>query len=310
MSKLRRHRAAGVLICMCVALSAGGVQVSQSATASVEAADHVVAPGHPVREATGTPASVVRSVSRPSPAGPALQSVVHVLAVGGRQRSYEMIRPRLRSAVPLPTIVLLHGRNMTPEAMARVSGFDRSGRPAVLVYPIGLGASWNAGTCCGPAQAANVDDVTYLERVVAQVLATQPDTTRHEVYLAGFSNGGRMVFRMACEAPGLFRAFAAVEAVSVFPCAHPVPVRLLEIASTGDPLLAGAQPTVNQLMSTWRNAGGCTAQATTVAYGALHLQSWSGCRQSAAVELAVLNGGGHRWPVDAGPLIWKFFASA
>ena len=53
----------------------------------------------------------------------------------------------------------------------RASGLDRraAAAGAVVVYPDGLGQSWDAGTCCGYAVRHHVDDVRFLTRVVADV---------------------------------------------------------------------------------------------------------------------------------------------
>lgn len=239
------------------------------------------------------------------------------LTVGGLARSYVLVRPAERSRGILPVVILLHGRNMTAVGMVDMTGFERVAPSAVLVYPSGYRASWNAGTCCGPAQVAHVDDVAFLEAVVSRVLATVPDTSPHRVFLAGYSNGGRMVYRMACSTPGLFSGFAAVEAVSVFHCAAPRPVRLLEVASTGDPLLTihdGSPPkringvpqlTVDDLVAAWRRVDGCGPPAAPAQYGSMRVSTWRSC----PVQAALLPGGSHRWPAEASRLIWRFAAA-
>ena len=113
----------------------------------------------------------------------------------------------------------------------------------MVVLPAGYRRTWNAGGCCGAAGAASVDDVTFLTRLVGQVLADTPDADRGRIFLAGLSNGGRLAYRMACRRPTLFSAVAVVEAVPVELCpAVAAPVPLLVVSSTGDPLLRQAAP--------------------------------------------------------------------
>lgn len=250
----------------------------------------------------------------------------HVLAVGSMRRAYLVARPaRVAPRTPLPVLVLLHGRGMTPALIAKRSGM-LGDRPAIVVLPAGYGRSWNAGGCCSVARARDVDDVTFLSRLVPQVLHDQPDADRRAVFLAGFSNGGRMAYRMACQQPGLFAAVAAVEAVSVYPCsAVGVPVRLLVVASSRDPLLrltpqarpklteGYPQPSVTGVVASWQALDGCSAAPATVQLGALTQNRWTQCRSGAEVGLDLYDGGGHVWPAgttttpSAASQLWAFF---
>jgi polyhydroxybutyrate depolymerase len=250
----------------------------------------------------------------------------HVLTVGSMRRPYLVARPaRITTTALLPVLVLLHGRGMTPALIAKRSGM-LGDRPAIVVLPAGYGRSWNAGACCSVARRNDVDDVTFLSRLVSRVLKEQPDADRHAVYLAGFSNGGRMAYRMACQRPGLFTAVAAVEAVSVYPCsAVGVPVPLLVVASSADPLLritpqappkrteGYLQPSVGGVVASWRALDGCSAAPATAQVGALTQTRWTGCGGSAMIELDLYDGGRHIWPAGspdtpaAASQVWAFF---
>jgi polyhydroxybutyrate depolymerase len=147
------------------------------------------------------------------------------------------------------------------------------------------------------------------------------------VYLAGYSNGGRMALRLACDAPGLFAAVAAVEAVPVYTCPRPPPVSLLEIASSDDPLLAVdaaqpqkvvngfAEPDVASVVASWRQVDGCRDQSSSSTTGTLTQTRWSGCHGGTKVEYALYHGGSHAWPAGAAAsdtpsaegVIWSFF---
>jgi polyhydroxybutyrate depolymerase len=202
-------------------------------------------------------------------------------------------------------------------------------RPAIVVLPAGYGRSWNAGDCCSVARARSIDDVTFLGALVRQVLHDQRDADRHAVYLAGFSNGGRMAYRLACQRPGLFTAVAAVEAVSVYPCLTVrLPVRLLVVASAGDPLLritpaapperveGYLQPSVEGVVAAWRALDGCAGAATSEQVGALSRERWSGCRSGVTVGLDLYRGGAHIWPLGTATTpsgaseLWTFFRSS
>lgn len=248
----------------------------------------------------------------------------------GVSRYYLVARPRHVSATLLPMLVVLAGRDMTPARMESSSGFLPLVGQAVVVYPDGYDESWNAGYCCGAAHREGIDDVGFIEQVVRSVLSSQPGTSARDVYLAGFSNGGRMAYLMACSDPRAFAGVAAVEAVSVSPCSRASPVPLITVAQTGDPLLTipiGARPkhiaghtetTVDALVDHWRSLEGCTGPGDQTPYdsGALTVYSWTNCTSPGRVSLAVYKGGKHRWPTGgpgvpaAQSLIWSFFRPA
>jgi polyhydroxybutyrate depolymerase len=208
----------------------------------------------------------------------------------------------------MPVLVVLPGRTLTPAAIERITGFLALVGGAVVVYPAGYDQSWNAGYCCGGAHRAGVNDVAFLRSVVRAVVATQPGTSPHDVYLVGYSNGGRMAYRMACADPGAFAGVAAVEAVAVSPCAGREAVPLIEVASTGDPLLAvnadapprhiagHAEETVAALLAHWRRLEGCRGGAAHAVLGAVTTAEWRSCRGGGRIELARYRGGSHAWP--------------
>lgn len=84
----------------------------------------------------------------------------------------------------------------------------------IVAIPAGIGHSFNAQHCCGPALEQNIDDVAFFQAIVHS-LAKQhkgrlvsPDM----VYGFGWSNGGYMVVHAA----HLFRAIAPVSGYQVY----------------------------------------------------------------------------------------------
>lgn len=195
---------------------------------------------------------------------------------------------------------------------------------AILVYPAGVGLSWNAGSCCGVAHARGVDDVAFLDTLIHHVLATEPGASAREVYLMGFSNGGRMVYRMACQSPNLVAGFAAVEAVPVYTCSRLDPAPIVVIAQSGDPLLAigpagppktvqgEVEPTVDATVARWRALEGCSADGSFASLGSARVAIYDHGRGAGRLEYVLYAGGRHDWPTgdastpSAGALIWAF----
>ncbi len=252
-----------------------------------------------------TPRQVLAAVG-PMPRG--MSASVHVLHVGGLERYYVQLAPRSAAKGPgrLPVYVALHGHHMNPAQMVRATGLPSLAGPAVLVYPAGIGESWDAGGCCWFAHVHHVDDVAFLAAVVRQVLAENPGAARSKVYALGFSNGGRMAYRAACALPGTFSGMAAVEAVPVMGCRHLHPLNIEIVARSHDPLLRfGRQrrntidgyrgPTVTATVATWERLDGCVGLPVTRRQGTTTIMTWSRCRAGTHLQYALYAGSGHVW---------------
>ena len=125
------------------------------------------------------------------------------------------VPPRLADA-PVPLLVALHGAFSTGAKMAEETGFSRLADRAgfIVAYPQGIGIfgllqHWNAGFCCGKAEADDWDDVGTVLRLVEYLAARLP-VDRSRVYLVGMSNGGMLAYRLAAEHPERFAAVAVV----------------------------------------------------------------------------------------------------
>ena len=239
------------------------------------------------------------------------------IVVDGIARSYLVDRPAGRAAATLPVLVELHGCCTTPAAELQRAGFPAVTGPAILVYPAGYRQHWNAGACCGGTE---VDDVKFVTEVVEQVLARQPGADASRVYLVGYSNGGRMAYRMACDRPSLFAGVAVFGAVNAMACPHPAPVSLLVAAGTADPDLTTSpggvrhsvagylEPTVDEQVAQYRRADGCRADPSTTIAGDLISLRWTGCSSGATVQLSWYIGGTHTWPRGLAGVMWTFLA--
>jgi polyhydroxybutyrate depolymerase len=141
--------------------------------------------------------STTPAVARTTPLPEGMTEITDTVVVGAQARSYVVFQPAHPVAPTVPAIVMLHGVAAWPGLESQRDGFlplvDNG--QAVLVYPVGYAESWNAGSCCGGAQTAGIDDVGFITKVIRRVEG-EPDVSR--TFLAGFSNGGRMAYRVAC----------------------------------------------------------------------------------------------------------------
>jgi polyhydroxybutyrate depolymerase len=254
----------------------------------------------------------------PGPAGSAPSvgaSTLQHLVFGGRDRTYRIYRPAsLAANRPTPLVMVLHGRGGTGLGAENKTGFDHEAdaRGLLIVYPVGVGQSWNAGGCCLPASASSsgIDDVGFLNAVLDRVEAGYPIAADH-VYVTGLSNGGMMAYRLACEDATRFAAIAPVAgSLLVAGCSPSRPVSVIHIHGTADTTVppqggtgpAGKVNNPSALQTLQRFAGydGCAASPAVTTQGAVSEHDWKPCRASTEVAYYLLNGVGHRWPDQAG----------
>ncbi|WGV17019.1 alpha/beta hydrolase family esterase [Fuscovulum ytuae] len=126
-------------------------------------------------------------------------------------RFYRIDLPQAPAGAPL--IVALHGGGGGADQFARNSGLSApaNGQGYAVIYPEGTGraATWNAGYCCGQAQRRRVDDLAFLDAVIADAIR-RFGLNPARVYLTGMSNGAMMAETYAAQRPGKVRAVAGV----------------------------------------------------------------------------------------------------
>lgn len=241
----------------------------------------------------------------------------------------------------LPLVLALHGTGGTGRLMAALSGLSRLAdeRGFRVAYPQalgeagsedpGLGAAWNAGPGLGCPGFAQVDDAAFLAAVVDRVDRHGPIDPRR-IFVAGFSNGARMAYRLALEAPWV-AAMAAVAGAPVWGEGPVRPVPTLIFHGTEDrhiPYEGGVGPQGRRIpalparegAARWAALMGCGEGPRRDGLEAHTLDLWSG--PGCEVGLWTVAGMGHAWPggrpyapgadppvkdLSAAHLIWAFF---
>ncbi len=250
-----------------------------------------------------------------------LPSEGRTVVVGGRTRSYRLHRPPPSiSTGPLPLVVVLHGGFGSGAQAEQAYGWDaladRHG--FVVAYPDGVGRSWNAGWCCGPARDQDVDDVGFIEAVIEEVSAGFPPGSPAEgridqqrVYATGVSNGAMLAYRLACELPGRLAAIGPVAGTMVCECPRPAPVSILHIHGLEDrniPFAGGVgpralerrpRPSVPSVIEYWRRGAGCGPARVSESHP-VRTETAVG-PGGIEVALITLAGVGHVWPGSQPP---------
>ncbi|WP_166463061.1 alpha/beta hydrolase family esterase [Amycolatopsis acidicola] len=225
------------------------------------------------------------------------------LTVDGTKRSYLAVRASSKRT-GLPLLVVLHGRGITARQESARTGFLAYAQRGLanVVYPMGIGQSWNAEHgCCGLAVKEGAHDTAFVTSVVG-------DATRYfgadsrRVYLVGYSNGGRLAFTEVCEHPGLFAAMATYGSVPSVTCPGRKPISALISSGTDDPIVRSVHSSpssaaaVESAVTQWRTQSQCTASNTT-GTGPLKLTTWTGCAGGTEVAQGIYQGLTHYWPV-------------
>jgi polyhydroxybutyrate depolymerase len=261
------------------------------------------------------------------------------LLVGGQEvRRYSIYTPSaLDATTPSPLIVSAHGGGgsaMIQAASTRLNTLAHRERIRI-VYLEGSGAlqTFNAGACCGFAQANNINDEAYVRAVLDDVQSRfNVDATR--VFATGFSNGGMLSHRLACALSDRIAGIAAVGGASgqfdfdrnlYYNCNPTRPIPVLHIHAANDrnyPLAGGFGDgvsgsnyySVEATLVDWIARNNVTATATLE-----HVTGTTTCRRydqsantakpSAPVTLCTVDppdlydpltqivfGGGHSWP--------------
>lgn len=248
----------------------------------------------------------------------------------GLERTYLVYMPAQAADEQPPVVLNFHGGGGNARVQKWYTRMDETAEREgfIAVYPNGTGGfagrflTWNAGTCCGPAAASNVDDVGFVLALLDDLAARTPvDRTR--IYATGLSNGSMMAYRLAAEASGRIAAVAGVAGAMSLPRfspGRPVPLMHIHSVDDGRALYEGGlgpafpftdtrvfHSSVDSMLEKWRTHNGCPARARVGATikgapgsaDAAHTATrytFAPCRAGTEVVLWKLTGAGHVWP--------------
>ena len=226
--------------------------------------------------------------------------------VDGRTREY-LLHPAqgLPAGARSAVVVVLHQEGGTPAGVAAETALAAlRDNGATLVYPAGVDRSWDAGACCGTPRKAGVDDVEFVDALLADV-ARRTAVDDRRTALVGYSSGGMLTYRYVCARPGRLAAAVVVSGSLESPCSDQISVPdVLAVHGQLDgtiglvrPVFIKAlglapRPAVASLGIFTRSAG-CSSPRTTRLPDA-EQRRWEDCR-GGDVEALLVPDAGHGW---------------
>lgn len=166
----------------------------------------------------GMKRSLLLAVAAFSLHGASAQTITSSIEFGGVPREFIRHVPALYSAQqPTPLVIVLHGLGDNMQNMSQ-AGFHQIAdtanfivlTPQALMDDLTQATAWNSGAgTLGIGPNLNVDDVGFISALIDST-AAQFNIDPNRVYVTGFSNGGFMSNRLACELNDRIAAIASV----------------------------------------------------------------------------------------------------
>ncbi len=207
-----------------------------------------------------------------------------------------------------PTMLVLdfHGLFESKEDIEKISKMTAvsDAHGFIVVYPQGKTSSWNAGACCGTSSSTGVDDVGFVGDLL-DALEAEYCVDKKRVFSVGFSNGGMLSHRLACELSDRIAAIGPVAGtLAVDACSPSRPVPVIHFHGTSDFVVPfdggglGGGKSVDDTIAGWVQRNGCKDAAPTSVYqnGDATCEEYQQCTDGASVRLCTISGGGHQWP--------------
>jgi polyhydroxybutyrate depolymerase len=268
----------------------------------------------------------------------ATSQIEATIDINGESRSYTYFVPLTMPPQAYSLVFVLHGATQTGQGIMDISQMNDIANAGnfIAVYPDGVGNSWNVGLTTGGSTA---DDMAFIEALV-ELFAADFSIDQTRVYSCGFSAGGYMSHRLACESSVCFAAIASVSGAisesALTSCSPQYSPSIMQIHGTSDIIVsyngsAISGISVDDIIATWLSNNNCNTTAviedipntSLIDLSTVQRFTYEPCDESSVVELLKIDGGGHQWPgtdavfggigsinrdIDASQEIWNFFS--
>ncbi|MFM9026794.1 MAG: prolyl oligopeptidase family serine peptidase, partial [Bacteroidota bacterium] len=199
----------------------------------------------------------------------------------------------------------------------------------------GVGNAWNTNS--GMTGGSTADDIGFIS-ALTDSMYYQYGIDTNRVYSCGFSAGGYMSHRLACESPRCYAAIASVAgtmSTAAYSACLPIrPVPVMQIHGTSDAVVSYTGGVggvgVDDIITKWTTLDVCPVTPVVTSLPNINLfdastvesSVYSPCSANSEVKLLKVIGGGHQWPgttsllgglgtinrdINASGEIWSFF---
>jgi len=264
--------------------------------------------------------------------------IEQTIEVKGVERNFILYVPNSwELGANLPLVFVLHGFTQTAQNIMQASGFneiaDENG--FFVIYPNGINRAWN--TNIGPSSGgSSADDVAFINALI-DLMAEQYRINMAKVYSCGFSAGGFMSYRLACELSDRITSVASVggtvSLTTIDNCSPSRPIPIMQIHGTNDFIVsyngAMGNASAEQVIDFWTAHNKCMQAPDIIEIedivqegSTVEKYTYASCDSMSKVVLFKVINGGHTWPgarsglglgntnrdIDASLEIWKFFS--
>ena len=261
----------------------------------------------------------------------------------GQKRFYKIHLPaNYDKAQKWPVVVVFHGGGGNADAAARMTEMNAKADAEgfIVVYPEGTGPykhrllTWNTWNCCGQAQKRNVDDIGFIRELLF-TLDRKYSINPRRIYVTGFSNGGMLAYRAACELSDIVAAFAPVAGAMNGDCYPQRAIPMIVFHGMEDqhvPYQGGSgekslrkriDTSVSDSVGFFTYHNNCLSTPNRQKRGNVIHDSFVGCQNGGNIEVYSIVDQGHAWPggqksrrigsdmpsseISATDIIWDFF---
>lgn len=226
----------------------------------------------------------------------------------------------------LPLVMSLHGYSQNSQVIEFIASFGLLVDEYEFIYVVPDGTTningqqfWNATDACCDFYGSGVDDSTYLRNLI-DLIGKELSVDDRRIYIFGYSNGGFMAHRMACDHADIVAAIVSLAGVTYIDssdCTPDEPVHLLQIHGTADACVSffggcscpglppppACAPGAVQTTETWAILNGCTLETTECPPLDIEMnipgaettvtKYVTGCEPGGSAELWAIEGAGH-----------------
>ena len=219
--------------------------------------------------------------------------------------------------ISFPLVIYLHAYGWTAQQEMNYTLLHQVADTSdfLVVYPNAI-PNWNSGIGDNPSwPTPNVDDVGFINALI-DTLSNNYSIDLERIYACGYSNGGFMAYKLACQLGDRIAAIASVGGVmSTGTAANCKPQRtmpVLDIHGTADYWVPINGTTgwhsVDKTLSYWTNFNNCFMANTTVLPDlnpadscTVEKISYTNCQNNSKVIYYKVIRGGHTWPGAGSP---------